>query len=82
MKPKSYIDIININWVRLWLNKRISWERVESFDYQALTATVKNTVTGIVKDYRLSFTDMKWFSENLIIIDESLINKIRSELNA
>lgn len=76
---KDPLQRIEINWVRMWLDRiRKSWERI-SFDYNESTCTVINTVRNTSKEYRISHTKFKFSDENLLFINDGFINKIREE---
>ena len=51
-KKPDVIKRLNDNWIRLWIVKNLkSWEKMIVYDYK--TYSVKNTATGIVKEYCL-----------------------------
>lgn len=50
------------------------------FDYEACICTVTNTVTGAIKEYRIVDHLFKLPGDNLIIVTDDWINKIREEL--
>jgi signal peptidase I len=49
-------------------------------DYQAGIYTVINTVTGSNKEYRITDQRFKLPGDNMVIVTDDLINKIREEL--
>lgn len=49
-------------------------------DYTAGIYTVVNTVTGTSRDYRITDRVFRLPGDNVIILTDELINKIREEL--
>lgn len=62
---------IAINWLRIWLMKRLkSWEVLEAFDYESSTAIVRNFVGNSVKTYVVLYNVNRktWIGDNALII--------------
>jgi hypothetical protein len=77
--PTDLIDRLNRNWIRLWVIKNLhSWERLEYWDYQ--TYRIRNTVKNTVQEYTLTDKPLKLLDDKVVIVEESLINKIKEEL--
>ena len=79
---KNILENIKLNWVRIWLDRRTSWNKVIDFDYENFRAEVKNNITGEQKQYHFCFEKIRWFDKNVILIDSNLIERIRRELYA
>jgi hypothetical protein len=75
--PYSYFikkcdnERIALNWLRLWLTKRLkSWEVIDEFCYETNTCLVLNTVTNAVKTYNVFYNVYKkiWIDGEVIIV--------------
>jgi hypothetical protein len=78
-QPTDLLDRLNRNWVRLWVtNKLHNWEKLEYWDYT--TYRIRNTVKNTVKEYSLTTKPLGFLDDNVVIVDEELIIKIKEEL--
>lgn len=77
---KNPLQRIAENWVRIYIASRCSsWQRT-AFSYDAGIYTITNTVTGAVKEYRITNNKFKLPSDNIIVLNDEWINKIKGEL--
>jgi hypothetical protein len=78
-QPQDLIDRLNRNWVRLRVMTKLhNWEKLEFWDYS--TYRIRNTVKNTVKEYSLTTKPLGFLDDNVVIVCDDLIIKIKEEL--